>query len=452
VIWRVRKGGKSAGELDGHIGHMRNVAGKLTILQIQRLTKPGLYADGGCLYLQVTGDGVQRLSRSWVYRFMLAGKRRQMGLGSVDLVSLSEARLKTLECRKLHLEGIDPIEVRKAKRAQAALASAKGMTFKACAEKYIASHKAGWKNDKHAAQWPATLTTYAYPAIGGLAVQNIDTALVLRVLEPIWATKAETASRLRGRIEVILDWARVHGYRTGENPARWRGHMDKLLPPRSKMKKVKHHAALPYAELPAFMAKLRKEEGVAARALEFLILTIARTGEVIGAPPNEIKSNIWIVPAERMKAGMEHRVPLSEPAVAIVEKMTKDLRGPYLFPGRKPGTPLSNMAMLQLLERMGRSDLTAHGFRSTFRDWASETTSHESEVIEMALAHTIDSKVEAAYRRGDLFKKRVALMEDWAKYSASDARAEAEQPDDGPNANQSKFHNMPLTAYAERII
>jgi hypothetical protein len=249
---------------------MRNVAGKLTILQIQRLTKPGLYADGGCLYLQVTGDGVQRLSRSWVYRFMLGGKRRQMGLGSVDLVSLSEARLKTLECRKLHLEGIDPIEVRKAKRVQAALASAKGMTFKACAEKYIASHKTGWKNDKHAAQWPATLTTYAYPAIGGLAVQNIDIALALKILEPIWATKPETASRLRGRIEVILDWARVHGYRTGENPARWRGHMDKLLPPRSKVKKVKHHAALPYAELPAFMVKLRKEEGVAARALEFL--------------------------------------------------------------------------------------------------------------------------------------------------------------------------------------
>jgi hypothetical protein len=221
---------------------------------------------------------------------MLGGKRRQMGLGSVDLVSLSEARLKTLECRKLHLEGIDPIEVRKAKRARAALTSVKSMTFKACAEKYIASQKARWKNDKHAAQWPATLTTYAYPAIGGLPMQNIDTALVTKVLEPIWATKAETASRLRGRIEVILDWARVHGYRTGENPARWCGHIDKLLPSRSKVKKVKHHAALPYAELPSFMGKLRKGEGIAARALEFLILTIARTGEVIGASNQETGS------------------------------------------------------------------------------------------------------------------------------------------------------------------
>ena len=238
---------------------MRNAAGKLTVLQVQRLTKPGMYADGGCLYLQVTGDGEHRLSRSWVYRFMLGGKRRQMGLGSVDLVSLSEARLKTLECRKLHLEGIDPIEVRKAKRAQAALARAESMTFKVCAEKYIASHKAGWKNDKHAAQWPTTLTTYAYPVMGGFAVQNIDTALVMKVLEPIWSTKVETASRLRGRIEVILDWARVQGYRTGDNPARWRGHLDVLLPSRSKVKKVKHHAALPYAELPAFMVKLRQE-------------------------------------------------------------------------------------------------------------------------------------------------------------------------------------------------
>jgi integrase len=248
-------------------------------------------------------------------------------------------------------------------------------------------------------------------------VQAIDTAMVMKVLEPIWATKPETASRLRGRIEVVLDWAKVHGYCTGENPARWRGHLDKLLPRRSKVKRVKHHAALPYAELPAFMLELRKEESVAARALEFLILTAARTGEVIGASAGEICGDVWVLPPERMKAGKEHRVPLSAPAAAIAEKMLKDFGGRYVFPGRQPGMPLSNMAMLQLLTRMGRSDLTTHGFRSSFKDWASETTDHSPEVTEMALAHVIDSEVEAAYRRGDLFKKRTLLMSDWAKYA-----------------------------------
>lgn len=422
------------------------------MLQVQRLTKPGAYSDGNCLYLQVTGDGVRRVARSWVYRFMLYGKRRQMGLGSADIVSLAEARLKTLECRKLHMEGIDPIEVRREKHAQAVRERTQDTTFKDCAERYIASHKAGWKNEKHAAQWPSSLATYAYPAIGALAVRSIDTAEVMKVLEPIWASKAETASRLRGRIEMILDWARVHGYRKGENPARWRGHLDKLLPARAKVKKVRHHAALPFDELPAFMVKLQNEDGVAARALEFLILTVARTGEVIGATPQELRDKIWTVPAERMKAGHEHRVPLSAPAVAVVTRMTKDFAETYLFPGRKPGTALSNMAMLQLLERMGYAGLTSHGFRSTFKDWAAETTDYPAEVSEMALAHVIDSDVEAAYRRGDLIKKRVALMDDWAKYCASDCEAKAAPLDHAFKPEQSKPENMPLTAYSEKII
>lgn len=408
--------------------------GKLNALKIQHLTTPGQYGDGDCLYLQVKRDGKDRLSRSWVYRFKLNGKRREMGLGPLHLVGLAEARQKVLECRKMHLEGIDPIEVRKAKRERATLERANAMTFKVCAEKYIASHKAGWKNDKHAAQWPSSLNAYAYPLLGALPAHCIDTALIMRVLDPIWSSKPETASRLRGRIELVLDWARVHDYRKGDNPARWRGHLDKLLPPRSRLKRVRHHAALPYDELPAFMVRLRQEDGIAARALEFLILTASRTSEVIGATPDEIKDGMWIVPAERMKAGKEHRVPLSDAALTITNKLV-GLGSPYLFPGRKFDAPLSNMTMLKLLARMDRSDLTAHGFRSTFRDWASETTDHAPEVVEMALAHTIDDKVEAAYRRGDLLQKRVALMKDWSRFCAG----QADDTQDNADPNNGKI-------------
>ena len=403
---------------------MAQLVERLTTIEIARIKTPGLYYDSDCLYLQVTGGGKRRLSKSWVYRFQIHGRRRYMGLGPLALVSLAEARIKALEYRRQVFDGIDPIEARRAKKMQAALDAAKGVTFKHCAERYIASHKSAWSNAKHAAQWEATLNTYVYPVIGKLAIQNVDTGLVLRILEPIWSTKAETAGRIRGRIEVILDWARVQGFRIGENPARWRGHIDKLLPSHSKVKKVKHHAALPYADLPAFIVELRKEEGVAARALEFAILTVARTGEVIGAPPHEIKDGIWIVPAERMKANKEHRVPLSAPAKTLVDKMITDYAGAYVFPGGKAGKPLSNMAMLELLRRMGRSDLTTHGFRSTFKDWAAETTDHAPEVTEMALAHTIESEVEAAYRRGDLFKKRIALMNDWAKFCTESGASE----------------------------
>ena len=387
---------------------------RLTALAVTKTRREGLHADGGGLYLQVSGSG----AKSWLYRFMLNGKARAMGLGSVHTVSLAEAREQAIQCRKLTRQGVDPIEARKVERTKAQLEAAKSITFDACATSYIAAHKAGWRNSKHADQWRSTLDTYAMPVFGSLPVQDIDLTLVLKVLEPIWKTKTETASRLRGRIEAVLDWATVRGYRRGDNPARWRGHLDKVLPARSKVQKVIHHEALPYVEIGEFVAALRDQEGVAARALEFLILTATRTGEVIGARWDELDlgQRVWTVPPNRMKAGREHRVPLSTAAMALLETMKKQRRDEYVFPGFKQGKPLSNMAMLKLLERIGRSDLTAHGFRSTFRDWAAERTNFPREVAEMALAHTIGDKVEAAYRRGDLFEKRRDLMATWAGY------------------------------------
>jgi integrase len=410
--------------------------GKLKALQVTKLKEPGMYADGAGLYLQVTvnaRDGEP--TKSWIYRYMLRGKAREMGLGSLNAISLQQARDKALDCRRLRQEGIDPIDARKVERQRGALEAAKSITFKKAAAEYIASHSAGWRNAKHAAQWSATLATYAEPTIGSLSVQSVDTGLVLKVLEPIWTAKPETASRLRGRIESILDWARVRGYRVGENPARWRGHLDVLLPARSKVRRVEHHAALPYPAMPEFMTALRTQEGSAARALEFAVLTAVRTGEVLGAQWNEINfdDKVWTIPAGRMKAGKEHRVALSERAMAalsdVLSTISLDATGsahsPYIFGGGKPGRPLSNMAFLMLLRRMGRHDLTAHGFRSTFRDWAAEWTSFPSEVVEMALAHAVGDKVEAAYRRGDLLAKRFALMNAWAEYCASTSRADS---------------------------
>jgi integrase len=417
---------------------MAGTAGRLTALKVERLkSKNGMHHDGGGLYLQVTPGGA-----SWVLRFMLNGKAREMGLGPLALYGLQDARAKALDARRLRHEGIDPIEHRRAERAARALETAKGITFKECAESYIKAHRAGWRNVKHAGQWEATLATYAYPHVGALSVQAIDTALVMKVLEQpmdrgamLWTARPETASRLRGRMELILDWAKARGYRDGENPARWRGHLDKLLPASGKVRKVEHHAALPYAELPAFMTALRAQEGISARALEFAILTAARTGEVIGAGLNEISEceKVWTVPSDRMKAGKEHRVPLSPLALTIVngidrgsdtgQSSAQSEARAFAFPGGNPGKPLSNMALLMLLRRMGRDDLTAHGFRSTFRTWAAERTNFPREVIEAALAHTIGSKVEAAYQRGDLFDKRRRLMEAWAQFCCSAAPA-----------------------------
>ena len=396
---------------------MARTIGKLTALAITQAKRRGYYGDGGGLFLQVSASG----AKSWVFRFKEGGRLREMGLGPTHTASLAEARQKALECRKARLDGLDPIEARRGKRIQAKLDAAKAMTFEACAERYIASHKVGWRNPKHAAQWPATLGTYVYPVFGSLPVQAVDVGLVMKAVEPIWAQKPETAGRVRGRIESVLDWATARGYRQGENPARWRGHLENLLPKKSKVRRVEHHAALAYAEIAAFMVELRQQEGGAARALEFTILTAARTGEVIGAKWDEIDldERLWTVPADRMKAGKEHRVPLSDVALAIVEERRKIQQDDHIFPGGKAGRPISNMAMLMLLRRMGRGDLTAHGFRSSFRDWAAERTTFPAEVAEMALAHTVSDKVEAAYRRGDLFQKRRYLMEAWAKFCAT---------------------------------
>jgi len=374
-----------------------------------------MYADGGGLYLQVSRSG----TKSWIFRFALSGREREMGLGPLHTVSLSEARDLALEARKLKLRGLDPIDARSAERSAQRLEDAKAVTFKQAAAAYIKANQAAWKNAKHAAQWEATLATYAEPIFGDFAVAAIDTTLVLKAIEPIWTAKPETASRLRGRIETILDWATVRGFRHGDNPARWRGHLDKLLPSKNKIRTVTHHAALPYKELPAFMKILADQAGVGARALEFTILTAARTSEVIGARWQELDvvSATWTVPKERMKAGREHRVPLSASALKILEAMAEIRTSDYVFPGGKKDRPLSNMALLAALKRMKRSDLTAHGFRSTFRDWAAETTDYPGEVVEMALAHTVANKVEAAYRRGDLLEKRKGLMSDWSRHS-----------------------------------
>jgi integrase len=415
---------------------MARLSERLTAVQLLKLIrKPGLYADGNGLYLEVSEGGA-----SWIYRYRLNGRTRYMGLVPLALYGLQQARERALDARRLRHEGIDPIDARRAARARVRIEAARAVTFKQCAEAYVKAHRAGWRNAKHAAQWEATLATYAEPIIGALPVQTIDTALVMKVLEqevfgaanepvaPLWTAKPETASRLRGRMETILDWARVRGHREGENPARWRGHLDKLLPARAKVRKVQHHAALPYGELPSFMASLGAQQGVAARALEFMILTVARTSEVIGARWSEINlhEKIWIVPPERMKAGKEHRVPLSARSVAILEEMkplsqterqdTVDASDLFVFQGGKQREPFSNMAFLMLLRRMKLDDLTAHGFRSTFRDWAAERTNFPSEVAEMALAHTVSNKVEQAYRRGDLFEQRRRLMVAWATF------------------------------------
>jgi integrase len=387
---------------------------KLSALNVSRAKARGYLGDGGGLYLQVSASG----SKSWVFRFKDHGRLREMGLGSLHAIGLGEARKRATACRQMRLDGTDPIAVKKAGKLKAKLEAARAMTFQQCAEAYIEAHKAGWQNAKHAAQWSSTLKTYAYPVFGSLPVQTVDLALIAKVLEPIWKTKTETASRLRGRIERVLDWATVRGYRQGDNPARWRGHLDQLLPARSRVQKVQHHAALPYAEIGQFVADLREQDTTSALALEFLILTATRTAEVIGATWSEVDLDaaVWTIPAGRMKAKKEHRVPLSKPAPTILKRLHKHRTGEFVFMGAKPGKPLSNMALLTLLERMGRSDLTVHGFRSTFRDWCAECTHFPREVAEHALAHSLPDKVEAAYRRGDLFEKRRRLMAAWALY------------------------------------
>jgi integrase len=395
---------------------MARVRKRLTARAVATITKPGLVADGGGLYLHVSASG----AKSWIFRWSRDGKSHDMGLGTAgdDDVTLAEARELATDARRRVREGSDPIEDRRAKRNEKKLEAAKTISFRQCADGYIKAHQAGWSNPKHAAQWPATLTSYVYPVFGELPVQAVDVALVMKVLEPIWTEKPETASRVRGRIEAVLDWAAARGYRQGENPARWRGHLENLLPKKSKVYRVEHHAALPYAEISSLVGELRQQEGIAPLALQFTIFTGARTSEVIGAtwPEIDLDGRLWIVPAERMKSGREQRRPLSGPVVAILADLRELRQSEFVFPGQRVGRPLSNIAMLQLLRRMGHADLTVHGFRSTFSDWAAERTNFPAEVREMALAHAVSDKVEAAYRRGDLFAKRRQLAEAWARY------------------------------------
>lgn len=401
----------------GRLVGMPKRAKELSALAVSRLTTPGSYAVGGVagLYLQVNNA----TARSWILRTLVGGTRREIGLGGFPDVPLADARAKARKTRETIESGVDPVQSKiDAKRALAAQRE-RAITFKDAATSYIAAHEAGWKNAKHGAQWTSTLETYAYPVIGDVLVRDVALAHVLRILEPIWTTKTETASRLRGRIEKVLDWATVREYRTGNNPARWRGNLDTQLKPRSKVAVVKHHAALPYDDMGDFMAQLRKETGTGARALEFAILTAARSGEVRGATWEEIdlEKAVWVIPAARMKAGKEHHIPLPPLAVALLQALPNLADNPHVFAGSKG--PLSNMTMAKVLQRMGHGNLTAHGFRSTFRDWAAERTNYPREVCEHALAHQLKDKAEAAYQRGSLFDKRRMLMNDWAKFCAT---------------------------------
>lgn len=372
----------------------------------------GLYAAGAGLYLKVNNVN----SGSWIYRYQLNGKSGKVGLGSTDTVPLARARQIANEHRALVAQGIDPKAHRLALEKQA---EAERTTFAIAAADYITAQRAGWKNAKHAMQWENTLKTYALPHIGKMSPADISTADVLKVLKPIWLDKPETANRVRNRIELVLDAAKAQGLRDGENPARWRGHLDKLLPKREKVQAVKHHPALPWPEIPAFMQSLSNQEAISYRAMEMTILTACRTSEVLNAKWDEIDldGRVWTIPAERMKMRKEHRVPLADALVVMLEKLPRIEGNPYVFPGAREGKPLSNMAMLMGLRYMQRTDLTMHGFRSTFRDWAGECTPHPRDVCEQALAHSLGNAVEAAYRRGDLFEKRRALMNDWAHYA-----------------------------------
>jgi integrase len=384
---------------------------------VARLTTPGRYRDGLVrgLYLQVMSAS----NRSWLLRYALGGHERWLGLGSVETFSLAEARERAHAARQLLADKIDPLTVRRAERAERSAAAAKHKTFKIVVEQYYAAHGAGWSK-KHRANSLASLQRYAYPLIGELPVSSIDEALVLQVLQPIWLARTVTAKRLRRRIAAVMDFAAASGYRTGENPARWRGHLQHLLPSPEKIVTVQHFAALPYAELPAFMSELRAVPGSAARALEFLILTAARTGEVLGANWDEIDldNRTWTLSAARMKAGREHRVPLSQQAMSLLRALPRDAVGTVLFIGSKAGSAIGEDAMRDVLVGL-RSGHTVHGFRSTFRTWAEEQTSFAAVVCEQALAHVVGSSVERSYRRTDLFLKRARLMQAWADFCNS---------------------------------
>jgi integrase len=403
--------------------------GVFTDKQVSNLTKPGRFGDGDGLWFQVRKPDANRKrpvrepARSWIFRYTWQGQQRQMGLGPYPDVGLKDAREAAADARKAVRAGTDPIGVKKAKASETK-AQQTAMTFDSVLKLYLAAHEDTWRNPKHRAQWRSTLDTYVSPVFGGWQVSAVDVGAVMRVIEPLWKAKTETASRVRGRIETVLDYAAARGWRTGENPARWRGHVENLLPKRSKVAKVEHHAALPWAQIGAFMDALAKQPGTAKLALQFTILTAARTGEVIGARWGEIDMNAktWTIPADRMKAGREHRVPLTDAALDVLRTMLPnrpEKEDGFVFPGRKDGTGLSNMSLAAVMKRMNLAELTVHGFRSTFRQWVGERTTVAREVAEAALAHTVKDKTEAAYARGDLFDRRRQLMEQWADFCAT---------------------------------
>jgi integrase len=394
---------------------------KLTDLEVRKADKPGArLSDGGNLYLRISKTGV----KSWTFMYSAGGKagvrsrQTELGLGSYPDVTLAEARDKAEEKRRLRKAGVDP----KASKLRDKLASDRTITFDEAVKDFIAVKKVGWKNAKHVEQWENTLATYASPVFGRYSVASIDTELVLKCLQPIWESKTETATRLRGRIEAILDWAVVKKYRVGENPARWKGHLAHILPAPKSFQDVVHHPALHYSKTAAFMVDLRTRKGLAARMMEFTILTAVRSGEARGARWGEFdfQKAVWTIPKDRMKMKREHRVPLSKDAldlVLAVKTNAGEIKDDGLvFPAPRKGTMFSDVTMLAVLKRMGMSDITVHGFRSTFRDWGSECTAYPKDVCEMALAHAIGNKVEEAYLRGDLFVKRSKLMDDWATY------------------------------------
>ncbi len=387
----------------------------------------GKYGDGGGLYLRVVGR-----HRGWVFRYKAAGKAHECGLGPLHTLTLAEARAEARRCRQMRLKGIDPIAAGRAARAAVALEAANAKTFAECATTFHAAHCAAWKNKKHAREWLASLTAHVFPQLGALAVADIDTGHMLRALEPIWTTIPETAGRIRGRIEAVLDWAKTRGYRNGENPARWKGHLDHLLPDRRQLAPVEHFAALPYRDIPAFAAELRAEDSADARALAFQLLTVVRPGEATGTTWDEIDlaAKLWTIPAARMKKRREHRVPLAPAAIAILERTPQEHRHGPVFPGAKPGKPVSVISLWRRANAVAAvavpgAPVTAHGLRSSFRDWAAERTSFPDEVAEQALAHSVGSKVRRSYQRGDLLAKRRQLMEAWARYCASAPSAAA---------------------------
>ncbi len=395
---------------------MPRKAAELSPLSISRLKDPGLWAVGGVsgLYLHVNARG----ARSWILRVVVGDKRRDMGLGGYPDIGVADARQKAREARLKIEQGIDPILLRKQAKSELMALQATDKTFEQAAGEYIKIHADSWSNDKHRKQWESTLAAYAFPVVGKLSLRDIRQEHILKILEPIWTTKTETATRVRGRMESILDWAKVKGLRSGENPAAWKGHLDHMLPAPTRLKKVEHLTAVPVREMPDFMIKLRQAAGTAAQALEFLILTAARSGEVRGITWQEVslEDALWIVPAERMKMKREHRVPLSDRAVSILKSQPRIDENPLVFPAPR-GSQMSDATMSAVLKRMG-IDATVHGFRSSFRDWCGDYTNYPRDLAEQCLAHGADDPVEAAYRRGDALERRREIMNEWSKFVA----------------------------------